>query len=177
MFPLVFEGVDSLWLEQCLIHCAQRCDNNKKGRRQTAPGRKALDNIRAGSDVIPLVNPPAFGNVILEYTRRGAGRTMRCRPRDLLLLEIATVDITQDDLRFVLFLMVLHEDIASNAKIESTCCKFKKTRTLECNTARLWKCALSEMYSLGITTILFVIDRTATGSIGWHYICFTSLLS
>jgi hypothetical protein len=163
MFPAVFEGVNLPWLEQCLIHWAQRYNNNRKRRQQTAPGRMAIDAGLIGNDALPRANPPAFGNVILEYTRRTAGRTMRCRPRDLLLLDIATMDITLDDLRFDLFLKVLREDIAFDAEIESIYCKSKKTRKLECNTARLWKYALSEMYSLGITTILFVIDCTTTG--------------
>ncbi len=71
------------------------------------------------------------------------------------------MNITLDDLRFDLFLKVLREDIAFDAKIESIYCKSKKTRKLECNIARLWKYALSEI-SLGITTILFVIDCTTT---------------
>jgi len=96
-----------------------------------------LNNILVNSDVIFLINSSTFNNVILKYIKRAIKRIIRCRLCDLLLLNIAIVNITLNDLRFDLFLKILHENIAFNAKIEFIYCKFNKTRTLECNIARL----------------------------------------
>jgi hypothetical protein len=73
---------------------------NKREYSKPLLGRTPLNVGLVDNDATTRVNIPAFGNVELEYTRRDVRRTMRGKPHDFIFLEIATADITLDDLSF-----------------------------------------------------------------------------
>ena len=164
-FSFVFEEVNSIWLKQCLIHWIQRCNNNRKRRR-----RSNLKQTMTISDIIDrnvtFRNVSRiFDNIILKYTRFGVERTMRCKPRDLIFSNVVTSNIILNDLRFDLFVKILQKNLAFNVHRKFIFCRFKRARLFECNTVRLWKCALSEMYTLNFTIVIFIIDNVSSDRI------------
>ena len=84
---------------------------------------------------------------------------MKCKSRDLIFSNVVISNITLNDLKFDFFVKILQENFAFNVYRKFIFCKFKRVRLFECNIARLWKCALFEMYILNFTIVAFIINN------------------
>lgn len=157
-YPTVFENVDPAWEEACLLHWAQRANNNCKRRRAGLMPSKKLCNSN------PIVKPQpsnfAFGAVIFLFRKEKECYNEMCRPEDMISSSISSEEITVEHLEFDMFVQILKEDVNMDPESESIHCELyglKGAKDQRCGSSRSWKAAISELHSYGLRYLQFFI--------------------
>ena len=148
-FENVFRVVSKTWVEACLVHWTQKCNNNKKKRKR--------------DDFFSILKSQKFffqfDQVIINCRRSKKIINMRCKMRELISINISFANITMNDLKFELvFIEMLKKNLKFDFVTEIIYYKLRDNKKLWCSSTRFWKIALFEMYCLNLTRIFFTID-------------------
>ena len=147
-FENVFRDVFKTWIETCLVHWTQKCNNNKKKRK-----RDDFFSILKSQEFFFQ-----FDQIIINCKRRKKTINMKCKMRELINIDISFANITMNDLKFELFIKMLKKNLKFDFVTEIIYYKLKNSKKLWCNSIRFWKIALFEMYCLNLIRIFFTID-------------------
>ena len=143
----VFRGVDSSWLEECMMRWAQRINNNRKRRKVI--DRPVPHPVCVFDDANPKTGARvqvAFEDVSIFCYRKTGGSFTAMKPRILIGDSTPQNELKPDHLRYEMFIQQLKDKLDFDPKRESLWYRPSHDKGYQISESDSWQIALSEMH-------------------------------
>ena len=180
-FSTTFDAIPYLWREKCLMAIAQKCNYNMRRsiRRRTtlsaSPEHQTNSMCQGVMEPLPNITEPplpeaepadelkpfrvrTLESTMVFITMVTSEKCTICRMVDFVV-QGSSGNVTIESLAFDRFTSILKEDIQFNSDEHNIFYRFTKGMAVAITNERSWKAAIGDMYTGGMDSFDFYIEK------------------